>query len=51
MAEQVGTIVHVDPHLLHLVRNVRDVRPDQGLIDSIRDLGVRELITVLIYTA
>ncbi|WP_028471550.1 ParB/RepB/Spo0J family partition protein [Nocardioides alkalitolerans] len=48
-AEQVGTIVHVAPNVLHLVRNVRDAQPDKGLIDSIREVGVLEPITALVY--
>lgn len=45
---EVGTIVHVNPQLLLLQRNVREGKPDPALVRSIKAVGVLQAITAVL---
>ncbi|GAA1836133.1 hypothetical protein GCM10009795_096630 [Nocardioides hankookensis] len=47
---EVGTTVHVAPDTLLIERNIRDAQPDKDLIDSVREFGVLEPVSVVITT-
>jgi ParB family chromosome partitioning protein len=45
---EVGSTYHLPPRMLLLERNIREAKPDQGLIDSVAALGVLEPIGAVV---
>lgn len=45
---EAGTTVHVAPDTLLTDRNIREAKPDTGLVKSIREVGVLEPITAVV---
>lgn len=48
---EVGSTYHLPPSTLLLERNIREAKPDKGLIDSIAALGVLEPISAVVNDA